>query len=205
MLSFFFLIHTHSKKPVYNVIFVSSKTQLPKSGQSIQIPGSLGNSYTCLVSDKNRTQSYSGNPEELLAKFAGHCFDVSGMNGSELHFCYEGESTYNGKSFGVFDGYLFKNGSLRSYTKHGSLCKEADKNDPRSENKYYKMKAYYGCDNTVPKDVPSFPTFWMKDSCTLKVNILHRQLCKHPQFSNQTVIDVVCIDKAKYEDDPFQF
>ena len=144
---------------------------------------------------------YSGDPVELISKFAGQCIEVQSTS-DKLKFCFEGESQFNGKSLGFFDGYHYSK-TLKSFTKGGYLCQSADEDNPHSKEKFYSMEATYECDNTVSKKVPSIPTFWVQDNCTINVLVKLRQLCKHHSFSDQKVIDVVCIDKEQYEGNIF--
>ena len=177
---------------------VKTLEEFPQTENVIQIPGTTDSSLICAETGKVRTPIYSGDPSELLSKYASHCQDV--LSGQDrLRFCFEGESFLNGKTIGIFDGYKYGNRSLKSYSVQGYECKKKN-----NETLYYSMEANYFCDNTVSKSTPSFPSFWVDPDCRVNVYVSVQQLCKHVDFSNERVVTVKCIPQNVYEGMPFK-
>ena len=175
-----------SREPRYNIQFSNSINQVDLDEYTIEIPGPENQALVCAVADKLRGPKSKSDPLDLLAAMDGQC-GVSQTDPGILKVCFNGEVTLNGSvSLGFIDDGEVLNGSVRYVTSNGDYC---------TDNATWSSMIDFTCDNTAPSQGLWIVAAWEQDPCTLSVVVNTRQLCRSKLFSNEYVMDVVCVPK----------
>jgi hypothetical protein len=177
-----------SRHPKYNVEMVQSAGDLPRKGTRLKIPGD-DRGLVCVLPDKLRTPYATGDPADLLSSYDGKCIGVT-FAADHLDFCVAKRSHINGISLGIPDGYIYtETHELSSITERGAPCQ----GDQR-----WTLKTRYLCDATSPQQGFDIPTIWKSDNCTVNAVMKTPVLCRHVDFSNETVMNIKCVTKEVY-------
>lgn len=181
----YFLIHSFSKKVLYDIKKVDSMDKFPRNGRIIHMK-SDDQPLIC-IAEENIEKEKSTNYTERFLKHLDH--KIISLQNTAFQSGINENNTYNNIFFGNHSNVKYQNGKIIA-SSIGDVCYNGN---------HYSLNILFSCDASLKKDTYSVMTIYNTTLCNYTALAYTSLLCHAGNAGIKNHAKIRCIEKFKYD------